>query len=255
MTIPDAIWYELHPAPARAAAPLHVTVATAPSGASKKSLLFVLLVVALPLVGTGAGLIFLIIGLLGASATSLPSPSPTSTSPVAAAGEPCKGRRAACATDGKADLVCGPGDKMVVEQTCKGPGACRASPDGASITCDATLGEVHDPCNITDDACSTDHKSELHCQAGRFAVIASCKGPDGCTLSPAQHGQGYTLSCDDHVADVGDPCFDAERTACSSDKKSLLTCTAHRFVVHRTCRRACMVKKLVGTENMELDCE
>ena len=131
--------------------------------------------------------------------------------------------------------------------TCKGPNACRATVGGKNLTCDTTLADLNDPCNIADDACSTDRKVELRCQAGHFAIIATCKGPDGCTLTPSKTGSGYTLSCDDHVADVGDPCFDTERTACSSDKKALFTCTAQRFVVHRACKKGCMVRKLVGT--------
>jgi hypothetical protein len=195
-----------------------------------------------------------VVGAVGVPGVAIPG---APLVPIAAAGDACNGRRAACAKDGKAELRCAAGDTMAVAGTCKGPNACRPAIDGKIITCDVTLADPGDPCDVTDDACSTDHKAELRCQAGRFAVIATCKGADGCTLTPAparKHG-GYTLSCDDHVADVGDPCFDTERTACSSDKKALLTCTAQRFAVDHACKRGCAVKKVVGTGNTEMDCK
>jgi hypothetical protein len=248
MMLPESIWAQLHPAPQRVVSPVNVVI-----GAPRGTLLVGLIVAAVSVLGVGIAVAVAVIGATSGKVT--PIPTLTAANPIAAVGEACNGRRAACSKDGAADLVCASDGKMAVAQTCKGPGACRAAPDGKSISCDATLGDANDPCDIEDDACSTDHKSELRCQAGRFAVLASCKGPDGCTLTPASKGKGYTLSCDDHVADVGDPCFDADRTACSSDKKSLLTCTAQRFVVHHACRRGCRVKKLVGTGNTELDCE
>jgi hypothetical protein len=212
-------------------------------------LLIGLIVGGVTVIGMGIGVFSLLAASGGATFSSGP------LNPIAAAGEPCNGRRAACSKDGKAELLCAANDTMTVVQTCRGPNACTAAADGTSITCDTTLADVHDPCNITDDACSTDHRAELRCQAGHFAVVATCKGPDGCTLTPAKTGQGYTLSCDDHVADVGDPCFDTERTACSSDKKALLTCTAQRFAVDHLCKRGCKLRKVVGTGDKEMDCE
>jgi hypothetical protein len=244
MLLPEAIWRRFHPAPEPSAPESPV------AGAGIRSSLVVALVVALvAILGVCLAVAGLLAGKTGITVTSGPP------NPIASPGEPCIGRRAACSKDGKAELLCGASDAMAVAQTCKGPNACRAATDGKSVTCDTTLAELSDPCNVNDDACSTDHKVELRCQAGKFAVVATCKGPDGCTLTPLKTGSGYTLSCDDHVADVGDPCFDTERTACSSDKKALLTCTAQRFVVHRACKRGCTVKKLVGTANKEMDCE
>ncbi len=243
MMLPEALWLQFHPQEPAPHPALKVPVVVAPRGA---------LVIGLVAGGVAAlvGLIAAVVAVVGATAISTP------LIPVAAAGEPCGGRSAACAKDGKAELLCGTDGKMAVAGTCKGPNACRAASDGKTITCDVTLADRGDPCDVTDDACSTNHREELRCQAGHFAVIATCKGPDGCTLTPAaKKGDGYTLSCDDHVADVGDPCFDAQRTACSSDKKALLTCTAQRFVVHKACKKGCTVKKLVGTGNDEMDCD
>lgn len=67
----------------------------------------------------------------------------------------------------------------------------------------------------------------------------------------------HTLSCDDHIADVGDPCFDSERTACSSDHKSLLTCTEQKYVALRTCKgpKGCTMTKDVGGKTMTVECD
>ena len=174
----------------------------------------------------------------------------------AAAGETCRGRTSTCSLDRGAMLQCGGDDKLALAMACKGPDGCRVSADNDTLSCDETLGDPGDPCERTDGSCSTDHKAELRCQAGRFAVIATCKGPDGCTLTPESGGQ-LTLSCDDHIADVGDPCFDAERTACSSDHRAFLTCTAQRFAVDHACEGAggCAVKKNTGTSTVTMTCD
>jgi DNA-directed RNA polymerase subunit RPC12/RpoP len=247
--LPEAIWRRFHPAPEPSAPQAAAT------GVRRSGALVIALVVAVVSV-VGVVVVRVCIAVVGRVAGTAVVPAPSGPpNPIAMAGEPCNGRRAACSKDEKAQLLCGANDRMTLAQTCKGPNACRATTSGKSVTCDTTLADLNDPCNITDDACSTDRKAELRCQAGHFAVIATCRGPDGCTVTPSKTGSGYTLSCDDHVADVGDPCFDTERTACSSDKKTLLTCTAQRFVVHRACRRGCKVTKVVGTRDTEMDCE
>lgn len=199
--------------------------------------------------------IVIIVAVSGSTSAIAPSIStPTVASLTAKPGDACGGRTVACSADGKSELHCGDGDKLVATLACKGPNGCRVSTDKTTIVCDYTLAEVKDPCDVDDGACSTDHKAELRCVANHFAVANTCKGPDGCTLSPNGKGQGYTLSCDDHVADVGDPCAGADRTACSSDKKSFLVCTQQKFVVEKSCKRGCTVKKLAGTGNVEMDC-
>jgi hypothetical protein len=189
----------------------------------------------------------------GLSGVSVTGPS-VRLDPMATPGEACNGRAAACGRDGKSELTCRSDQTMAVTDTCKGPNGCRATPDGTTLSCDTTYADPKDPCTVKDSSCSTDHRSELRCQGGRYAVVATCKGPDGCTLTPAKGGDEYTLTCDDHIADVGDPCFDATRTACSSDKRSLLACTAQRFAVDRACKKECRVKKMVGTSNVAIDC-
>jgi hypothetical protein len=246
--LPEAIWRRFHPAPEPSAQAAATVVR------SSRGLVIGLVVAGIAM--AGVPIVGVCIAVFGRVAGTAMVPAPSAPlNPIAMAGEPCSGRRAACSKDGKAQLLCGANDKMTVAETCKGPNACRANTSGKSVTCDTTLADLYDPCDSTDDACSTDHKAELRCQAGHFAVVATCKGPDGCTVTPSKAGSGYTLSCDDHVADVGDPCFDTERTACSSDKKAFLTCTAQRFVVHRACRRGCKVTKVVGTRDTAMDCD
>jgi hypothetical protein len=250
MLLPEELWRRFHP-PAPAPPPPDPV-----ASAAKTSRTLIVVIVASAVIPAVLGIVAAGVGVFAAVKGTSVSVGPTPLDPTASAGDPCNGRHAACSKDGKADLVCGAAGTMIVAQTCKGPGGCHASADGTSIDCDTTLADVGDPCEVDDDACSTDHRSEIRCQAGHYVVLATCKGADGCTLTPEKSGKGYTLSCDDHVADVGDPCFDAERTACSSDHKAYLTCTAQKFVVARACkRRGCTVKKLVGTGKTEMDCE
>lgn len=234
------------------AAPI-IVVAPASSGVGA----LVGVVIALAVVGAIVGFAVLTLGRTRRStpAKSPPAAEPLNPNPIASAGEPCGGRRAACSTDKTAQLSCGGDGKMAITATCKGPNGCRVVGGGDSVSCDATLAAAKDPCTTTDSACSTNHKAELRCQAGRYAVIATCKGPDGCTVAPAGNGDGFMLSCDDHVADAGDPCFDTTRTACSSDKSALLTCNAQKFAIDRKCPKGCSVKKVVGTDRKEMRCD
>lgn len=255
MLLPESIWRRFHPEETRAAAMASAAPRVPPEGKLVRAIgvgvalfsLFIALVV---------GVIIFIATRAATSSVSISGPPIPSSplDPMASPGDPCNGRVHACSRDNKAELACGPGQKMAVTQTCKGPNGCRATSDRETISCDTTYADPKDSCEVTDSACSTDHKAELRCQGGHYAVISTCKGPDGCTLTPSKKGSGYTLSCDDHVADVGDPCFDGERTACSSDKKAFLACTAQRFTVDHACHGGCKVKKLAGTGNVEMDC-
>ena len=231
MVVPEELWLRFHP-PAKAP--------TAP-GSPRGALLAL---------GIAVG----VVGLLVLSVVLVRTPSKhTAPNPIASASETCDGRKAACSTDGKFELTCG-GGAMVVTSTCKGPNGCRASTDGSSISCDTTYADPDDPCDTTESACSTDHRAQLFCRAGKYQVGATCKGPDGCTLTPLENGHGFRLSCDDHVADVGDPCFGSDRVACASNERALLTCTAQRFVVQRACKKGCVVEKLIGTDKVRLSC-
>jgi len=245
--LPPDVWQRLHPPPP---API-VVVTPASSGVGA----VVGLAIALAVVGGVVAIAMF--ALRGASRSTVARSGPPAepVNPIASAGEPCNGRRAACSTDKAAQLSCGDDGKMVISASCRGPNGCRVTEGGDSVSCDATLAAAKDPCTTTESACATSHKAELRCQAGRYVVISTCRGPDGCTVTPSGKGSGFTLSCDDHIADAGDPCFDATRTACSSDKSALLTCNAQRFAVDRKCPKGCTVKKVPGTDKKEMRCD
>lgn len=237
MLLPEEIWLRFHPRQNPAPPPRFVRAPQQKSGSGVVVGVIIAVVVIGSLIGLG----------VYSQATKLP--------PVGNIGDACGGRTNACSTDKKAYLACN-NDKLVVSETCKGPNGCRVSADGNDIKCDSTFADVKDICDSTDDACSTDHKAELTCVAGKFAVHATCKGPDGCTLSAGKNGV-RTIECDDHIADVGDPCFDSERTACSIDHKSLLSCTAQKYVVDRACKgpKGCTMTKDIGGKTETMDCD
>jgi hypothetical protein len=240
--LPEEIWTRFHP---KQAPVFSLPTAQVPQ---KKIILGLILGPFIAVVAISV-LVFGVIGLVIWQATNKPPP-------IGSAGDACGGRTNACSVDKKAYLACDANDKLAVVDTCKGPNGCRVSPDGRDIKCDTIFADVKDPCEGTDDACATNHKAELMCVAGKYEVRATCKGPDGCTVSPASGGAS-TLSCDDHIADVGDPCFDTERTACAADHKSLLTCTAQKFVVERACKgpKGCTMTKDIGGKTMTVACD
>ena len=165
----------------------------------------------------------------------------------------CNGVQAACTLDKKALLHC-EAAKMVVAMTCRGPAGCRV--DGEDLHCDYTRAVEGDPCDVEDFACSTDGKRELRCDGVRFVAANTCKGPDGCRLTPGTK-KGFTLSCDANVADVGDACMRDDQWACSSDMRAELRCARGRFVLTTTCkgRRACRVTKNRGDDTTTVACD
>ena len=172
---------------------------------------------------------------------------------VASAGVACDGTDAACSPDKKSELRCIDG-KLITSLTCKGPNGCRTTHGGDSITCDYTLADENDPCSVDDSACSVDKKKELRCDGTKFIVSSTCKGANGCTLSPS--GQAYSLDCDDTIADVGDACQESQ-SACGSDKQSLLMCKEGKFQLLRQCRgnAGCVVKRNLGAKDSTLNCD
>jgi hypothetical protein len=255
--LPQDIWFRFHPPQAapQYPAPSSMMMPASPRGVNPW--LFIGPILSIVIIAV----VSIVVPIL-TRGPAMPSSDPAASQPTgpldphASVGDPCGGRTAACAKDKSAELQCGSDDKMSVRMTCKGPNGCQVSDDGNDISCDYTLASENDPCDVTDDACSTDHQAELRCQGGVFTVISTCKGPDGCTLTPTgKKGGGYTLSCDDHIADLHDPCFDSKRTACSSDGKFFLACTAQKFAVSRPCPRGCSVKKIAGKDSVEMDCQ
>jgi hypothetical protein len=144
-----------------------------------------------------------------------------------------------CSTDGKFTcggparaLLCQGG--IVVTLPCRGPKGCQGT--GSSSQCDDDLAEEDDICAMTDDenlSCSTDHKRELVCATGKFAVHRTCKGLGGCGI------EGNLIHCDDSVADVGDACVEEAgdaNYACSVDLKNEIVCKGKKFEVSNICR-------------------
>jgi hypothetical protein len=158
-----------------------------------------------------------------------------STSPfphgIGAVGAPCGGEKSACSADNKTSLRCAK-DVWAVEMPCRGPNGCRLINNGDSTSCDYTFAALGDPCDVDDSACSVDRKFELKCDGIKFVPEDTCKGKDACTVSPS--AKGYTLTCDDHIADIGDACLES-RPACSSDKKAMLVCKEGKFAVDQKC--------------------
>ena len=166
---------------------------------------------------------------------------------------PCNGAEWACAKDGKAQLRC-EDDRFVAALSCKGPKGCRVASNGTEVSCDYTYADPGDPCNLEDDACSTDHRAILHCDKSSFSVSATCKGPGGCTITP--HDRGATLSCDDHVADPGDLCK-GENSACAPDHRAMLACKLGKFVVVGACKgpEGCAVTSNPGAGTTTVACD
>jgi hypothetical protein len=250
--LPLEIWQRFHPEPI----PVEPPAPTPPPVASKFGLVVGIIGA---VIGVTVAIGVALTGTVAGSVVSIPSipamGTASSLQAYASPGDACQGRRAACSTDKTADLVCGPYGKFVVSSTCKGPGGCFPKADGKTITCDTTFADPKDPCSVDDSACSTDHKAEVRCVGGHFKVTATCKGPSGCTV--VDKNGGKTLSCDDHIADVGDPCFDSDRTACGSNGKDYLTCVGQKFAVAHRCTgpAGCKATHIAGTGKTQMDCD
>src|SRR5437867_2729578 len=85
-------------------------------------------------------------------------------------------------------------------------------------------------CKVGQVVCE-DAANVLACQGGVF-VEAHCRGAGGCSKL------GTKVTCDDSIAEEGDPCLDAEseNRACSTDKKKSLLCEDGKFQTVQLCR-------------------
>ncbi len=145
----------------------------------------------------------------------------------------------ACSLDKKTALSC-KGNKFVVEETCKGAGACALKKDG--LYCDNDTSEPADPCHTVGDyACTSDKKLALKCGADHaMAPLNSCKGAKGCVVVEHPEEKRVEFVCDDAVADANDPCDEDGEEACAIDRKGLLKCTGGRFSPEKSCARGCV---------------
>jgi hypothetical protein len=163
-------------------------------------------------------------------------------------GDKCSGAGLPTCSDPATALICLNG--TVTALHCRGPKAC--TPTASEVQCDNALALAGDSCDQPGDvACSVDHKSALECQSGKFAVAETCKGVRGCQV------EGNDISCDDDVADLGDPCHTEATYACSTDKLTALKCVGKKFQALNTCRGkdGCRVFELPEEKKTNFVCD
>lgn len=166
---------------------------------------------------------------------------------VMEAGDPClTSGRHACSVDRKALLECKDG-AMVASLTCRGPEACSVAagdePGKVKWDCDDSVTEAGDPCGREGrHTCSVDGGTWLVCKDGKMKPDNSCRGPKGCTTTPARDKpHTFEMSCDDSRALLGDPCEPDGEHACAVDGKSMLVCKAGVYATQRACFNGCTV--------------
>lgn len=114
---------------------------------------------------------------------------------------------------------------------CRGPKGCQMLGDQAS--CDQSVAEIDEACKKDNaKACSVDKTQVLSCKAGHMAALYFCRGDQHCSA------EGGKLACDQTIALPGDVCDKglSGSTACSVDKKALLSCQSERFGAPEKCK-------------------
>jgi hypothetical protein len=150
------------------------------------------------------------------------------------AGGKCSSNGKYMCTDPSGGLLCDNG--TLVPLPCRGPKGCAGT--GSASQCDDDLAKEGDACVMMlneNFACSTDHKKELICKEGKFAVRRACKGTKECTI------ETDALHCDDSMGDVGDVCVEEAgdaNYACSVDKQTEVVCKGDKFLASNSCRGA-----------------
>jgi hypothetical protein len=163
-------------------------------------------------------------------------------------GDKCSGAGLPRCSDPATALTCSNG--LVTAMPCRGPKGCTSN--ASQVQCDNSLALAGDGCDAPGDvACGVDHKSALECQNGKFALAETCKGARACEV------QGDKISCDNDVADLGDPCRIEADYACTSDKLMALKCVSKKFQPLNTCRGkdGCRVLELPEEQKTEFVCD
>lgn len=149
----------------------------------------------------------------------------------------CKPKAGAkCKTDGRevcADkttaLVCKSG--AWTPMACRGTKGCDSS--GGDTDCDQSVAQADDLCVDDEKAvCTPDNKAALECKGGKWTLKDRCLGPKGCTTD------AQFVHCDNSLANIGDPCGQADDHACALDQKSMLVCKADKWELQSHCRGA-----------------
>jgi len=152
------------------------------------------------------------------------------------AGASCKiETKEVCVEDRKA-LACH--DGKWEEMSCKGPDGCSKS--SGEHTCDQSVAEDKDVCNLADDyVCTSDKKAMLQCTKNKWTLVQSCLGERACVMEKKK------VTCDNSIANLGDTCREEEDYACAIDKKVALACRGGKFVQASLCKgpSGCRVSK------------
>jgi hypothetical protein len=162
-------------------------------------------------------------------------------------GDKCQGDSATC-TDRATALACT--DSVLTVVPCRGPKGCAKS--GLAVQCDDSKATAGDAClQHGTIACAVDAKAALECKSGKFTVIETCKGSKGCSIKENE------ISCDNNVADLGDPCHRDGDYACAVDKMSAFKCENKKFELVNTCRgkKGCRVMELPEENQVEFSCD
>ena len=67
----------------------------------------------------------------------------------------------------------------------------------------------------------------------KFFVASTCRGQLKC------RALGGKIDCDTSLAEVGDPCEEADALSCDVAKKHMLKCNGKTFEQHQACKKRC----------------
>ena len=163
------------------------------------------------------------------------------------AGGSCKIETKEVCVDAKQALVCH--DGKWEDMTCRGPSGC--GKNGSESSCDQTVAEDKDVCNlVTDFVCSGDKKSMLECQKNHWTFSQACLGERSCSMEQKK------VICDNSTAKEGDACREEDDYACSPDKKVALVCRSQKFTVASICKgkNGCKITGDKGT-GFKVECD
>lgn len=163
------------------------------------------------------------------------------------AGGTCKLEAKEICVGDKTALACH--DGKWEEMPCRGSAGCSKS--GKEDLCDQSAANEKDTCNLPSDVlCTDDKKAMLECKGNKWTASQSCLGVRGCTMLEPKK-----VSCDNTVANPGEPCRDENDYACSPDAKTVVVCHDKKFTTGAICRGkgGCRVTGEKGDTKVECD--
>jgi hypothetical protein len=136
-----------------------------------------------------------------------------------------------CTEDHKNMIKC-TGNHWKLLEECKGALGCVANVHGAKCDLGAsTEGSACTKENEGNASCTPDNKGLLLCKSGKMTLVAKCKGMHACRQL------GNKIDCDETIGDLNDICEEADKQACSSDKKMRLVCKNNKWAKDKDCKR------------------